>query len=748
MRAQLRKILIAAIVVLILGSFAMLYLVINGLTSDAYVGQPQVVGLPPGYDPRAATLPYSGPHPAESARPEDPHLYPIPIGEPGPVKPNYLDQLDYPFVCRTERSMLGQPLIDNQDGAGVAVYERDASGKKTEKIAGYSKDCSIATRVDYYYRSRETGEFLPLGETDQDIEILTIDGMTVPFIVRIETGTINRHLYIIVVLRGPNDTPESPDLKYWNRKLLYQLRGGVGIGRRQGRIDPDYIPDRNRAALANGYAIAYSSANQTSTSYDIALAEDTMARVKRQFAARYGEPRYTIGIGKSGGAIQQYLIGQNRPGLLDGGLAMYSYPDTVTQITRIMDCELLEYFFDVVDADNEKWQDWSNRTWIEGFNSRNDLDNPYEQLRALQKLVNGQWPSWSSGQTECTKSWRNLTPHVANPTYTYFASLFSPDVLERTPFTFWDNQKRVYGTDEHGFARRTYDNVGVQYGLLALKQSRITIEEFLNLNSEIGGWLPANEMRPERFWKSGGGQSDLADVSIWSHHNMTATNTAERPAPRNEGDLDAMRAAYRSGDVFLGHLSMPIIDLRHYLEPELDMHHSLQSFAVRLRLLRGQGQAGNQLIWFSDPPFSPQAQALELLERWIENRQSDPQQSVSDARPADADDRCYDNTGKLIASGQGVWDGAWNDRPPGACMQVFPTYRNPRIVAGDDYAGDIFKCHLQSIDDAISNNVYAPIDVSAHRAELHRIFPDGVCDYSRGDAARPADLLLNSLEKS
>ena len=147
---------------------------------------------------------------------------------------------------------------------------------------------------------------------------VTINGQTVPFVVRLEIGTINRHIYIIALLRGPDDAPETPDLTYWNRKLLYQLRGGVGIGRRQGRINPNYIPSRRSVELQQGYAIVHSTANQTSTSYDIELAEDTMARVKRQFTARYGEPVYTIGLGKSGGAIQQYLIGQNRPGLLDG----------------------------------------------------------------------------------------------------------------------------------------------------------------------------------------------------------------------------------------------------------------------------------------------------------------------------------------------------------------------------------------------------------------------------------------------
>jgi hypothetical protein len=636
---------------------------------------------------------------------------------------------------------LGQPLPDNQDGAGTAVYAVDEAGDKTDQIVGYSKDCSLNTKVYYYYRSRESGEFLPLSARSDDVDELSIDGQTVPFVVRLETGTINRHIYVIALLRGPNDTPDEPDLKFWNHKLIYQFRGGVGIGRRQGRIPLDYIPKRRQSQLQEGFAIAYSTANQTSNSYDIELAEDTMARVKRQFSARYGEPYFTIGIGKSGGALQQYLIGQNRPELLDGGIAMYSYPDMVTQTSKVMDCELLEYYFDVVDVDNEKWQKWSQRSWIEGFNARDDLPNGFERLRALQAISLGTWPVWSRGHTECTQSWRNLTPQIANPRYTYFASLFAPKVLRQVPFTYWDNLKRVYGTKENGMARRTYDNVGVQYGLQALKRRQISVSEFLKLNDAIGGWKQAADMSPEKFWLSGGAHSSLADLSVWSRHNMNAKESVDHPARRSKGDVAAIAAAYRSGQVFMGNLSIPIIDLRHYLEPELDMHHSLQSFSARLRMLRNQGTADTQIIWFARRPYSPLEDAIDVLDRWLENMRADSDLTAAAAKPTQATDRCYSDTGKIIASGENVWDGVWNGKKNGKCMDEYPIFSNPRIVAGDDYAGDILKCHLQSVNEAIANGVYAPIDASASREDLLRVFPDGVCDYKRGDVARPEDVL-------
>ena len=64
--------------------------------------------------------------------------------------------------------------------------------------------------------------------------------------------------------------------------------------------------------------------------------------------------------------------------------------------------------------------------------------------------------------------------------------------------------------------------------------------------------------------------------------------------------MDAANAAYTSGIVFRGAIDIPIIDWRHYLEAELDMHNSHQSFASRKRMLNHDGDASNQVIWFTD----------------------------------------------------------------------------------------------------------------------------------------------------
>ena len=63
--------------------------------------------------------------------------------------------------------------------------------------------------------------------------------------------------------------------------------------------------------------------------------------VKDRFVSAYAEPEYTVAVGASGGAIQQYVYGQNHPGLIDAGVPQYSYPDMVTQTIHVGDCEML-----------------------------------------------------------------------------------------------------------------------------------------------------------------------------------------------------------------------------------------------------------------------------------------------------------------------------------------------------------------------------------------------------------------------
>jgi hypothetical protein len=214
------------------------------------------------------------------------------------------------------------------------------------------------------------------------------------------------------------------------------------------------------------------------------------------------------------------------------------------------------------------------------------------------------------------------------------------------------------------------------------------------------------------------------------------------PAPRREGDPDAMRAAYTSGMEFQGDIDIPIIDWRHYLEDELDMHHSHQSFATRQRMLDADGDASNQVIWFTDArparAFDQTPMAFEVIDEWMANIHAHPERGVAANKPARAVDSCFDTSGNLIASGQDVWDGILDDRATGACTERFPVYSSSRRQAGGPYEGGVWKCTLQTIDRAIDKGLYGAWQPSAaERARLEQIFPGGVCDFTKPDVGKP-----------
>jgi hypothetical protein len=334
-----------------------------------------------------------------------------------------------------------------------------------------------------------------------------------------------------------------------------------------------------------------------------------------------------------------------------------------------------------------------------------------------------------------------LTPLVLNPTFTNVQDL---DKLAQgaagVDWTHHGDAVNVYGKDAEGFGRNPWDNVGVQYGLGALRDGVLTPAEFLDLNAKVGSWKDPGDMVAEGFPFLGA--PSAATFDPWSSRNINLSpDGGVTPAPRRTGSLAAMNAAYRSGLRFDGDVDIPVIDWRHYLEHQLDMHHSHQSFATRRRLQRRHDD-DNQVIWFTDarPGIVSDAtpEAFEVIDEWMANLRERPWRGVARNKPPRAVDRCFTTAGVEIAAGDHVWDGILDDRPPGACTQVFPLHGSSRRVAGGPYEGGVFKCGLQSVDEAIADGVYGSwFPSSAERDRLLQIFPDGVCDWSQGDRGRP-----------
>jgi hypothetical protein len=313
----------------------------------------------------------------------------------------------------------------------------------------------------------------------------------------------------------------------------------------------------------------------------------------------------------------------------------------------------------------------------------------------------------------------------------------NPAEMAAVHWTHWEDLRSIYGVGPDGYARQTWDNVGVQYGLQALRDGHITPEEFLKLNATAGSWKDPGQMVQEGAPFVPGGSFDP-----WSARNMRLSpDGGATPAPRRAGDLEAMRAAYRSGVYFDGDIDIPLVDVRPYLEPVLDMHNSHQSFASRQRMLDFDGDASNQVIWFWDRAAGSTAmipQALQVIDEWMANLRAHPELGAGGNRPAGAQDACFDASRTPIASGPDVWAGALDDRADGPCLQRFPIYSTSRIVAGGPIRGGVYKCGLQPVSAAIARGLYGSWTPSAEqRARLEQIFPTGVCDYGLPDQGRP-----------
>ena len=268
--------------------------------------------------------------------------------------PIFSGEHQYPFVC-------ADPAEDHGLNLPIGQPECDdlATGTKGCKASDgyhYSRNCSLPTQVVFLYRSTsDTWKvYTPRMERPADMaQTTTIDGLTVDFIVRWERGTINRFIYSIAVLAPYDDDNPDDDANWklnrdaWNKRVIYHFDSGVGIGHTQGSLKKRQNQFLHQFGLARGYAVLYSSGTRTSTHYNLQLGGETALMVKERFIESYDVPLYTVGLGGSGGGIQQYIYAQNHPGLIDAAIPQYAYPDMVTQVVHIGDCELLEYYMDM-----------------------------------------------------------------------------------------------------------------------------------------------------------------------------------------------------------------------------------------------------------------------------------------------------------------------------------------------------------------------------------------------------------------
>jgi hypothetical protein len=514
----------------------------------------------------------------------------------------------------------------------------------------------------------------------------TTEGRTVPYIVRREMGTINRAAYVIAFLHEPGaplPDPWNPSSSSWNGRLIYSYGGGCAAGYHQGRTAGGLAGGASNLEeaqvglgdypISKGFALAAASLNVTGTSCADLISAETTMMVKEHFVETYGMPRYTIGAGGSGGSMQQHQIAANYPGLLDGIIPNRSFPDIVSTVDVLTDCELMDRYF------KETKVAWTpeQKNHVSGF-------------KDFSYCANGaRYPNLHAANCNQVVAKDSVYDAAANKS--------------GARCTYQDNMVNVYGRDpKTGFARRPFDNTGVQYGLAALTAGQISVDQFLDLNARIGGL------------------------------DIDGNPSAERMA----GDVDALRIAYRTGRVNNGAAlaAIPIIDFRSYLDGTGDVHHAVPTMQMRARLIATNGTAANQVVITTasqgslardlatpDAVFRTEQRAtLDAMDQWLAAIAADkaPAKSAGEKvvrdKPRDLVDACY------TADKQKVTDAA-------RCAQLFPYASNARMVAGEPMAGDVLKCALKSID----RKAYKQPVSDAQLASLKTLFPQGVCDYSK-----------------
>lgn len=621
-------------------------------------------------------------------------------------------------------------------------------------------NCNIATETKLYYRSTAAGCtvglpdpvwnigatattvppaptpsttacFKPygLGSTPADMATTTTDsGVTVPYIVRVERGTLNRGIYDIAVLIDPSKpwTAVAPQAT-WNGKVYYTFGASTGQPRRQVRPATNWTTADEQ--LKRGWLVATNSMTDSARNSNRVLMSETVMMMKELITDTYGPIKFTLGTGCSGGSINSNMNASINPGLLDGVVTSCTYPDSETTSLEVGDCVML------VEAYQKPGMTalWAGLTQDQ-INARKAAINGHVDQTACHAWYNAFGSNGRAGLYFQRLVTNNTTGAITqSPTATNNCELPNSAVYDpANPTTTanlprcnaWSWAESIWGkATGTPAARDTRDNVGVQYGLKAFIAGTISAEEFVTLNELVGG--------------------------------IDRDSTPR--AARTTADPEALDIAYRSGIVASGKqlAKTAIIDLRGWDDSNLPanvppglapgsipIHHQWYSWAVRDRIARDAGNANNQALWrFARTglaaPGTLGLDAFLAMDQWLTNLVADTssatiEQKVRSARPTSGarDTRDFCLLPEEVAQTTRVLDQAVCD----ANVYLKPSL-SPRQVAGGPRSEDVLKCQLKPVSAAD----YAPATLSAAQlTRLQAVFPTGVCDWSKPGVGQQA----------
>jgi len=649
-----------------------------------------------------------------------------PIG--GPV---LLGSQTTPWICATPTPVPASGNAPASNASGLSTFAVDAQ-------------CNIATEFKLFYHTTALGCSTALPDPSPpasaspnncfkpytlgspppaDLAMTTTTtGLRVPYIVRVERGTINRGIYDIAVLFDPAKpwSALAPQPQ-WNRKVVYTFGASTGQPRLQFRSEQNWADD---TALSRGFMVADNSVTDSLYNSNRVLVSETVMMMKEHIVDTYGEILYTMGNGCSGGSIQQNTTASIFPGLLDGIQPSCDFPDSITTGLEVTDCVLLVNFY--------AGPEWTALMTASGLTQA--------QINAKKTAINGHLDhlgcqSWNNSFGFNNKPGNYVPILVVNQTTGALAPLGAPRnncllpaALVYDPVTnptgtrcgdadlataVWGKTTGIAPGSRR--ALKTGDNVGIQYGLKALLGGVITPEEFVTLNEKIGGFDADSNRQPAR----------------------------------STADLPALDIAYRAGIVASGENlgKLPIIDSRGW--DEQGIHYIWRSFSERARIdAANGGNHGNQVMWRYGtgllPATAAQFTAVTLqsfltMDTWLSKltvtapketlNSVRTQPDVIEAKPATAFDLCYltGDTNFMTP----VTDTATCDADPRLAK-----HSSPRQIAGGPLAEMILKCQLKPLNPA---EYFPVVFTSAQWTRLEAAFPGGVCDWSQpGIGQQPA----------
>jgi hypothetical protein len=501
------------------------------------------------------------------------------------------------------------------------------------------KQCNQAPSFEFFYKPATGGTLQPYDPDSPPPSFMianttTTEGETVPFIVRQETGYIDRDQYAVAALWQPDKkwTSWAPQPQF-NHRLVITHGASCDTAYEAGSA-----PDVQEADMLGGGFIVMSNAlDNSGHACNLVLQAEALVMTKEYVIDHYGTVRWTMGSGCSGGSLVQQQVANAYPGLYQGITPQCSFTDAWSSAMQYVDYYMLLQYF----QDPSRWDPDSGWTPAQ-MSAVLDHPNIGNPITFTSVIPNGGKPNRSCPGVPAEK----VYDAKSNP--------------KGVRCTLQDYTVNVVGRrPKDGFANRPFDNVGIQYGLKGLRQGILTPGQFVDLNSNLGGLDVDGNVQKQR----------------------------------TRADLVGLKRAYRSGLVDSANNldKVAIIDLRG---PDPGAFHDVyRTYAMRARLLRNFGTAANQVLWRGQAALVGDAgfvsESIFAMDEWLARVDADHRdvplaQKIIEDKPDDLADRCTNGGGTELPS----WE----------CDEVVASYGTPRFGADEPLTDDVLKCRLKPLD--------------------------------------------------